>query len=404
MSLVLRNCRAVVTPITPKSVEVLENVNISIDGDSIVNVSSSIPKSQTIIDCSEFVVLPGFSDCHTHLVSAVASSEILRIECDEARNFMESYKRYIAHEGFYHAAKILFLKSLIAGTTLISIYEIPIAHIDKLVKEKLLRSFFASSIRNTQYFHMYQYSKELLIFFTYLESDCEDAVQKLKELKRRGLRIAIHLPLSGAEVLEFRSKYGYFPVEFLNKFSILSPNTSLLHADWMTSWEMQLISRNDTSVVISPVSTAIYGCKGFIPINEMIEQGISVGLGTDLGLACGLNIIEMFKILFMLYRHSYGDLRIGIETAFYIATAGGYKVLGLDGGIIKPGYLADLILVNSDHFDIEDIPYSLLALKDNFIEAVIVGGKIVYSRDQRRDILRIIENEKKYLRHKVLRS
>ena len=100
----------------------------------------------------------------------------------------------------------------------------------------------------------------------------------------------------------------------------------------------------------------------------------------------------------MLYRHSYGDLRVGIELAFYTATAGGYKVLGLKGGIIKPGYLADLVLVKANHLDIEDLPYSLLNLKDHYIEVVIVNGKIAYHKDQREHILKIIKNERKYLK------
>jgi len=398
MSLVLKNCRAVITPISSQLVRVMENVSINIHKGTIVNIGSSISKSQTAIDCSEFIVLPGFVDCHIHIASSIIGSKAFKAECDEVSNLITFYEEKLSNEKSYHAAKILSLKSLISGTTVASIYGLPNTYINKLEKETGLRLFSGSLVRGKRHFPSQQYLDKSSIFFTYLKDDYEDAIQRLKELLRKGLRIAIHLPLSGAEILRFRSKYGYFPIEFLNKFDILRSNISLLHVDWITSWEIQLLSRANVGVVISPISTAIYACRGFSPINELIKYGISVGLGTDLGLACGLNIIDSFKLLFMLYRHSYGDLRVGIELAFYTATAGGYKVLGLKGGIIKPGYLADLVLVKANYLDIEDLPYSLLNLKDHSIEVVIVNGRIAYYKDQKEHILKIIKNERKYLK------
>src|SRR5919204_3803309 len=51
------------------------DVNLHIDGTTIVKVGGEAPRDATIIDRSEQTVMPGMIDCHVHLISTPASIE-----------------------------------------------------------------------------------------------------------------------------------------------------------------------------------------------------------------------------------------------------------------------------------------------------------------------------------------
>ncbi|HDI02406.1 MAG TPA: amidohydrolase, partial [Ignisphaera sp.] len=69
MSLILRNCKFVITPTIDKSIKILENVDIVIENGIIQCISDKCekPRGFEIIDCSKHAVIPAFGNAHTHV-------------------------------------------------------------------------------------------------------------------------------------------------------------------------------------------------------------------------------------------------------------------------------------------------------------------------------------------------
>jgi cytosine/adenosine deaminase-related metal-dependent hydrolase len=83
----------------------------------------------------------------------------------------------------------------------------------------------------------------------------------------------------------------------------------------------------------------------------------------------------------LLQRHSYWDTRIKALHVFKAATENGYKLLGIKGGLIKEGYVADLVLFNKDDLYplkkdrlLSNIVY--YATGEN-VNKIIINGRII---------------------------
>jgi len=333
--------------------------------------------------------MPGFADCHIHVVSTLLSSgKLSKLDCDDVLNKIKEIESSITIDALKHAMKVIALRSMISGVTLIGIHGVP-----QSIIETRLRTLTISTSPRIK-------DESTRTMFRYLDPDINllELVKELQELKNSDYDLFIHIPMSKTYVFRLKSKYGLFPIEFLGKYGILDSRTSLIHCDWITNWEIGLVSRTRTKIIASPISTAIHCCGGFVPIYELITKDVDVGLGTDLGLAMGLDFIELMKMTLLMYRYNYGDLRLNINQLLYIATIGGYEVLGFKGGAIREGYLADIVLLDADQVDVDELPYSVLNMDKRSISMVIVGGEIVYESKEFNEVIRIINNELRYLR------
>jgi 5-methylthioadenosine/S-adenosylhomocysteine deaminase len=116
----------------------------------------------------------------------------------------------------------------------------------------------------------------------------------------------------------------------------------------------------------------------------MLKAGVKVALGTD-GAASN-NTLNMFRELAMLSLIHKGFNRdaetVSAREAFAIATKGGAAAMGRnDLGEIKPGNLADLVLLDLDRPNMQPVndPIASLAYSANGseVETVIVGGRVL---------------------------
>ena len=128
------------------------------------------------------------------------------------------------------------------------------------------------------------------------------------------------------------------------------------------------------------------------PIKSALAAGLSVGQGAD-WLTANPTPDPFIAIESMVTRANpfdetmpgqvNADEAITLEQAIYIATLGGAEVLGVEDslGSISEGKFADMIVLNRDLFRIE--PDEIYGTE---VEKTVLGGKLVYQRDQQGDI------------------
>jgi 5-methylthioadenosine/S-adenosylhomocysteine deaminase len=214
---------------------------------------------------------------------------------------------------------------------------------------------------------------------------CDPGYQKevAREAKRLGLGIHTHVSESLAEMETAREKYGCTPPELFDRNGLLTDKTLAAHGVYLTDSDIALLAARGVSVATNPVSN-LKLANGIAPIPKLMKAGVNVALGTD-G-ASSNNALNMFRelgLVTILHKGTTGDPQaVTAREGFDMATKNGAKALGLDKvGEIKPGYRADLAILDLDRPNIQPLndPIAALAYSANGteVETVMVGGRIL---------------------------
>ena len=166
-----------------------------------------------------------------------------------------------------------------------------------------------------------------------------------------GLGIHTHLAETAGEVETIRSRYGKSPAEYFRDAGIFSVGpVTVAHAVHVDRDDLEILAADGVGVAHCPRSNLRLAC-GIAPTVDILEAGIPVGLGTD-GPASSatLDMWEEMRFAGYLQKGIRTDARaLPAEELLYMATRGGAVALGLeDVGELRPGFRADVIVVNPD--------------------------------------------------------
>ena len=117
--------------------------------------------------------------------------------------------------------------------------------------------------------------------------------------------------------------------------------------------------------------------------NELRDAGVNVTLGTDgCSSSNNLDMIEATKVMSLLQKGWRQDpLAMPAAEALKVSTANGFKVLGIDAGVIETGKVADLMLVDLDNLAFvpnnNTLSNLVYAAHGDCVDTVICNGNIV---------------------------
>lgn len=202
----------------------------------------------------------------------------------------------------------------------------------------------------------------------------------------QGLVYQIHTAETQDVVDKCLDMYGMRNVSFFDDMGILGPKTQLAHAIYLDEAELDLVQARGASVVHCPVAN-MYLADGIAPVPKMRERGIPVSLGTD---GPGSNncqdMFEVIKTASLLHKVNSLDPQIlSAQEVLKMATVTAARMLGHDDlGQIKPGFLADLILVDWKKPHIAPVHDPLSAIvysaQGSDVDTTIVDGQILMRR------------------------
>lgn len=136
--------------------------------------------------------------------------------------------------------------------------------------------------------------------------------------------LSIHVSETRKECVDCHKKTGLWPVEYLDSIGLLGENTILIHAAWLTKMEIKLIADRVASVIHCPVSNMKLASGGVMPLPELLDAGVTVGLGTD-GASSNnsLDMREEMKIGSLLQKSHRWDATVAnARTMMHMATLG----------------------------------------------------------------------------------
>jgi len=217
---------------------------------------------------------------------------------------------------------------------------------------------------------------------------CSDsAVERAHSASPSG-GLHIHCAETAVEVEMNLDERGARHVQWLHSLGVLGPGTQLAHCVWLDDDELDLVQSTGAVVVHCPVSN-MYLASGVARVPEMLRRGISVALASDgPGSNNRQDMFEAMKVAVLLQKvHHQNPMILQPEDSLRMATRGGAAAAGLpeDLGVIEPGRLADLVIVDLRSVFVAPVHRVASALVFNAtprdVRHVVVDGQLVI-RDQ----------------------
>ncbi len=194
-----------------------------------------------------------------------------------------------------------------------------------------------------------------------------ETLTRAKDLTRtRQVPWFIHLAETRGEVEDSRQKTGLTPVAYLDRLGVLDELTVAVHAVWLDPEDQEILACREVAVSHCPESN-LKLASGVAPIPELLNRGITVGLGTDgAGSNNNLDLWGEMSLAARVHKVWRRDpTLLPAAEVVGLATREGAKVLGMGGrtGTLTPGKEADLIVLdlNRPHLTPLYDPFSHLA-------------------------------------------
>ncbi len=212
-----------------------------------------------------------------------------------------------------------------------------------------------------------------------------DLLRQANELALKyNVPLIIHVAETSKEIADVKERYGKRPIEHLSSMDILGPHLIADHCVHLDEVDIRSMADHGVRVVHNPESNMKLA-SGVAPVPEMLDQGITVGLGTD-GCASNNNL-DLFAEMDMAAKlHKINTMDPTVMDALTVlkmATIEGARALGIGEitGSLEKGKRADIIIVDTDKPHLTPLynPYSHLiySARGNDVSHCIINGKLV---------------------------
>lgn len=381
-----------------------ESVDIAIDNDKIYQVGKIDEswKPDQIIDCTDKIALPGFVNTHTH-----AAMTLLRSYADDMKlmdwlgNKIWPIEAKMKRKDIYWGSMLAITEMIKTGTTTFADMYADMEQVAEAVAETGIRAVLSRGIiginpngetalgENIALFNNYNNTADgriTVMFGPHAPYTCPpDFLKKvIAAAKECQAEVHMHLSETAGEVADCFKQYGKSPIALMEETGLFECGVLAAHCVHVSAEDIAIMKKHNVRVAHNPISNMKLA-SGIAPVQQMLEQGICVGLGTD-GTSSNnnLDMMEELRIVALLHKVNAMDpLVIPAKTAIELATTCGAQAVGLKDelGVISPGYKADIILLsmNDTRWYPRHNTASLVAYSANSsaVDTVIVNGKIL---------------------------
>ena len=384
-----------------------DGISVAIAGSRIAeigpNLASKYPQAE-LLTCPQGLIMPGLINSHSH--AAMSCFRGLADDLplmDWLTQHIFPREAQLTEEIVYQSTLLSICEMIKSGTTCFNdMYlftkEVARAATDAGMRVWIGEGFFDfPSPCYGELENGFTYAEEL--FTTYKESElititvtphavytCSPPLLQraaaLAESKQALLHI--HLAETKTEVSGCTELYGCSPVQHLEQLGLLNERVIIAHGVHVSPEEIALLAKRKVKVAHCPESNMKLA-SGIAPVQAMLYQGLTVGIGTD-GSASN-NDVDMFSEMSTAAKlQKVRDLdptALKAEAALQAATMGGAALLRAEAeiGSIKVGKKADLIMLdmNQPHLTpcYHPISHLVYAAKGGDVLHSVINGQIV---------------------------
>lgn len=213
-------------------------------------------------------------------------------------------------------------------------------------------------------------------------------LEALAELaNKHDLSVYTHVYETKGQALIARELFGEYDgslISYLERAGMLGPRLNIVHSVWITRHEADRMAAAGAGIVLNHLSNLKLK-SGIAPVCDLRDSGVRLALGCDNCSGSDVqSVFQAMKMFCLLAAVSEPEPGPGLaHEVLRHATLGNARTAGLERelGAIRPGYKADLILIDLD--DAAYLPYNSAARQlvytesGRAVESVIVNGRIV---------------------------
>lgn len=411
MSILFTNVTAVTMD---REQPVRKDAFVSVDGTKIVSVGTERPAGEfdRVIDCAGKVLMPGLVNAHTHVPMALLRGYGGGHDLQHWLNDWIFPAEAKLDDRCVAAGAALGLAEMIAsGTTCIADMYM---NTETIAKTVLKAGISANLSCGGVYFGAPEdFSPEKC-------GDCQNHIRLYENwhnagdgqiivdasihaeytsspplwrwvadfARKHGLRMHVHVSETCSEHEKCVEKYGKTPAAILDQYGVWQNGGIAAHCVYLSGADAQLLAQRGVTAVHNPVSN-LKLMSGVAPLFFLRECGMNVALGTD-GVASNNshNMFEEMKVAAITQNYHFGEDhgQLSASDILAMATVNGARALGRDTGVVAPGKIADLILVDFNApnlFPCHDIAENLVysAAPSNVVMNM-ARGNIIYENGE----------------------
>lgn len=396
----------------------VENGRIAALGDS-EELCRQYTDCKKVVDCQGKVVFPGFINTHNHLFQTLLKGlgdDMVLSDWLATMTFPAA--QHLTEEDCYWASMLGCMEGIRSGMTtqLDYMYPHPRENLSdgvlKAFQELKLRAVFGRGCMDTGLEfgvcpgitqQTEQIEKDLVRIFDRYHNTEDGRIQvwaapaALWSNSEKNLRmlwdvvqhyhagLTVHVSETPFDRQSTEILHGCAGTDCLEKLGILGPNVLMVHCVYLTEKDIQRSRECGLKVSHNPVSN-MYLSSGVAPIPQMLQAGVTVGLGVD-GAASnnGQDMVELIKTTALLQKvATRNPVSITAEKVLEMATIDGARAIGLEKeiGSLEVGKKADFVIFNP-YLNPKAIPMhnpvSTLVYSSSMqnIESVAVDGRFL---------------------------
>jgi cytosine/adenosine deaminase-related metal-dependent hydrolase len=365
------------------------------------------------IDASDGLVLPGFVQCHVHVVQSLLRHQADGVELLEwLQRFTWPYEAALDADDVEAAAELGIAELLCGGTTTVLDFGSNNHHdrvfraADRLgirflsgkshmdigdgVPDALLedrdRSLAEAQQIGTRWNGAANGRLGYSVCPRFALSCSQELLTECAQLARsNGWLLQSHANENIRETEEIRRRTGMGNIEYFHDVGLTGDDVILAHGVHLEQKEMDLLARTNTRICHCP-GTNLKLASGIADVRRLIDLGIPVALGSD-GAPCNnrLSIFHEMSLAATLHSLRHGPEALSASTVLSMATRGGAAALHIDRlvGTLEQGKAADVVVVGCEGWSMlpDGDPSSRIVFGATArdVRQVIVDGRIVVS-------------------------
>jgi 5-methylthioadenosine/S-adenosylhomocysteine deaminase len=347
-----------------------------------------------------YIVIPGLINAHTHVAMAKFRGLGEDLPTEEwLEKIIWPMEREWTRREIRKWAEVGIREALANGSTTINDHYFFADEIAKVAERLGVRAFIGQTVMDEVDFPLagpedgFRFFKRWLgksdLVRPTLAPHATDTVsfelmREIAELSEEtGARVHVHLAQSRVEVEEVKRRHNLSPVGLLEMAGLLNERLIGVHGVYLDELDFKKLAGAGSSLVHCPTSNVKLEART-VNLRRLLNLGLNVALGNDSPNPTGIldPFLEMRTAGIVSSLTSGRAHAVPAREIFGMATLFGARALGLKAGLIREGYLADLVLINADKpwFRPMENLYSLLvySARGSDVEIVVVDGKITH--------------------------
>ena len=382
--------------------EVLENGYVAVENGCVTGVSTNLAdldgQNAEVIDFGNCLLIPAMNDMHVHAPQVHNQAVAMDLELlpwlqnytfPEEAKFADIHYAERMYRRFLHTQWLFgTMRSVVFGTIhtestrlLMKLYQeagmgalVGKVAMNRHCPENLSEDVDAAIAGNEQLIAEFNQPNALVrpIITPRFVPSCTPELLKAcgKLAAQYQLSVQSHLSENTSEIawvaeLEPESQnYG----DAYNRYGLFGQTPTIMaHCVWTHGSELELMKRNGVMVAHCPTSNFNIA-SGMAPIRMFLEEGLRVGLGSDISGGHDLNMFRMLvyaiQVSKIQYQQDHSKPFLTLSEIFWIATRSAGSFFGKVGSF-EPGYEFDALVI--DDSVLHPSEYSLLHRLERFI-------------------------------------